>query len=119
VLGSESQERIIANILLVSGACGSRTRVRGYLFDLPIPRERRPVHTFTCHYLPQRGAGFGKDLATGWGKTKEPLGCPKLKSMKEASKKATPPLTGGHDDVIKNKKYMKIELTIMYSCPIH
>jgi hypothetical protein len=57
----------------------------GTFVILPIPRERRPVHTFTCHYLPQRGAGFGQNLATGWGKPKGPLGCPKLKSTKEAS----------------------------------
>jgi hypothetical protein len=49
--------------------------------------------------------GFGKDLAAGWEKPEEMIGCRKLKKNKKDVLKSYTPLTSSHDDVVKNKKY--------------
>jgi hypothetical protein len=57
--------------------------------------------------------GFGKDLATGWGKPEEMIGCRKLKKNEKGVLESHTPLTSSHDDVIKNKKYTEIKLTAL------
>lgn len=60
-----------------------RLKYRGTIPNgsLLIPRERCTVHAFTCHYLPLLAATWCWDLATGWGKPKEPIGWRELKYM--------------------------------------
>jgi hypothetical protein len=57
--------------------------------------------------------GFGKNLATGWGKPEETIDCRKLKKNKKGVLKSHTPLTSSHDDVSKNKKFTEIKLTVL------
>jgi hypothetical protein len=68
-----------------------------------------PVNATTCRNVVM---GFGKDLAAGWGKTKETIGCRKLKKNEKGVLKSYTPLTSSHDDVAQNKNYTEIKLTV-------
>jgi hypothetical protein len=61
-----------------------------------------PSNATTCRNVVM---GFGKDLATGWGKAKETIGCRKLKKNEKGVLKSYTPLTSSHDDFAQNKNY--------------
>jgi hypothetical protein len=111
VLGSESQERIITNVLLVSGACGSRTRVRGYFCNPPYSTRATSCAYLHLPLLAATWCWVWSEFGNRLGKAKRTARLSETQKYERGVLKSYTPLTGGHDDVTQNKKYMKIKLT--------